>query len=115
MGVDAADHVLGVGVLDRVVLRQFRQRPRHARAHHGGTEILATGLHELAEASAREILPRFGLRDVGLELKSDASPVTLADREAERVMREMIMANQEYLNRQESLLVHWWNLLQTIL
>jgi myo-inositol-1(or 4)-monophosphatase len=47
-------------------------------------------LHELAEASAREILPRFGQRDVGLELKSDASPVTVADREAERVMREMI-------------------------
>jgi fructose-1,6-bisphosphatase/inositol monophosphatase family enzyme len=27
---------------------------------------------------------------MGLELKSDASPVTLADRGAEKVMREMI-------------------------
>ena len=47
-------------------------------------------VRELAEASAQVILPYFGSRDMGLELKSDASPVTLADRGAEKVMREMI-------------------------
>jgi myo-inositol-1(or 4)-monophosphatase len=47
-------------------------------------------MRELAEASARVILPHFGSRDMGLELKGDSSPVTLADRGAERVMREMI-------------------------
>lgn len=47
-------------------------------------------IRELAEASARVILPYYGARDMGLELKSDASPVTLADRGAEQVMREMI-------------------------
>ncbi|NDA51372.1 MAG: hypothetical protein EBX66_02745 [Betaproteobacteria bacterium] len=47
-------------------------------------------MRELAEASAQVILPYFGARDMGLELKSDASPVTLADRGAEKVMREMI-------------------------
>ena len=47
-------------------------------------------IRELAEASARVILPYYGSRDMGMELKSDASPVTLADRGAEKVMREMI-------------------------
>jgi myo-inositol-1(or 4)-monophosphatase len=47
-------------------------------------------LVELAEASAREILPHFGRKGVGVDTKSDLSPVTVADREAERVMREMI-------------------------
>ena len=47
-------------------------------------------LVELAEASAREILPHFGQKNVGVLEKSDSSPVTIADREAERVMREMI-------------------------
>jgi len=50
----------------------------------------AAFLRELAEASARVILPYYGARDMGLELKSDDSPVTLADRGAEQVMREMI-------------------------
>jgi myo-inositol-1(or 4)-monophosphatase len=49
-------------------------------------------IHELAEASARVILPYYGARDMGLELKGDSSPVTLADRGAEKVMREMISA-----------------------
>ena len=44
-------------------------------------------IRELAEASARVILPYYGARDMGMELKSDASPVTLADRGAEQVMR----------------------------
>ncbi len=47
-------------------------------------------LQELAAASAEVILPYFGRLDLGVELKSDASPVTLADRGAEKVMREMI-------------------------
>lgn len=47
-------------------------------------------MRELAQASAREILPYFGQTHMGLELKSDDTPVTIADREAERVMRRMI-------------------------
>ena len=47
-------------------------------------------LAELATASAEVILPYYGCRDVGLELKSDASPVTIADRRAEEVMRGLI-------------------------
>ena len=35
-------------------------------------------LVELAEASAREILPHFGRKDVGVVTKSDSSPVTVA-------------------------------------
>jgi myo-inositol-1(or 4)-monophosphatase len=53
-------------------------------------EPFAAFMRELAEASARVILPHYGARDMGLELKSDSSPVTLADRGAEQVMREMI-------------------------
>ncbi len=56
------------------------------------TEPLVAFMEELAHASAQEILPRFGQRDLGLELKADDSPVTVADREAERVMRAMIEA-----------------------
>ena len=36
------------------------------------------------------ILPLYGKRDVGLELKADESPVTIADRRAEEVMRQLI-------------------------
>ncbi len=49
-------------------------------------------VHELTEASAQVIRPYYGARDMGLELKGDSSPVTLADRGAEKVMREMIQA-----------------------
>ena len=45
---------------------------------------------ELAAASAEIIVPLFGARDCGLEIKDDDSPVTIADRESERVMRQMI-------------------------
>jgi len=45
---------------------------------------------ELATASADIILPFYNGADLGLELKSDASPVTLADRGAEEIMRRMI-------------------------
>lgn len=49
-------------------------------------------LEKLARASAEVIRPRFLKPDLPTELKSDVSPVTEADREAERVMREMIEA-----------------------
>lgn len=41
-----------------------------------------------ADAARREILPRF--RNVGVETKSDGSPVTEADRAAERAIREVL-------------------------
>lgn len=47
-------------------------------------------LHELAEVSGDLILPYFAQADLGVELKSDDSPVTLADRGAEKVMRDLI-------------------------
>ena len=45
---------------------------------------------ELAHASAEIIVPLFGKSECGLEIKADDSPVTIADRESERVMRAMI-------------------------
>jgi myo-inositol-1(or 4)-monophosphatase len=47
-------------------------------------------MRELAAASAEVILPYFGVKDVGLEIKADESPVTRADRGAEEVMRRLI-------------------------
>jgi len=47
-------------------------------------------MRELAAASADVILPYYNGTDMGLEIKSDASPVTLADRGAEQVMRQII-------------------------
>lgn len=47
-------------------------------------------LHELAHASGEFIRPHFGNVALPVETKSDASPVTLADRGAEEVMRSMI-------------------------
>lgn len=41
-----------------------------------------------ADAARREILPRF--RNVGVEIKGDGSPVTEADRAAERAIREVL-------------------------
>ncbi len=55
-------------------------------------EPIVSFIRELADASAKVILPYYGARDMGLELKGDSSPVTLADRGAEKVMREMINA-----------------------
>jgi histidinol phosphatase-like enzyme (inositol monophosphatase family) len=43
-----------------------------------------------ADAARREILPRF--RNVATEIKADGSPVTEADRAAERAMREVLRA-----------------------
>lgn len=47
-------------------------------------------VHELTRLSSAAILPHFGRPGVDVEQKADATPVTLADREAERVMREWI-------------------------
>jgi myo-inositol-1(or 4)-monophosphatase len=47
---------------------------------------------ELAQAAAEVINPYFCAPDCGLVLKADESPVTLADRGAEEVMRRMIEA-----------------------
>ena len=47
---------------------------------------------ELARASGDFIRPLHGRRDVAVEVKSDQSPVTLADRGAEELMRRMIKA-----------------------
>ncbi|MFI5335344.1 MAG: histidinol-phosphatase [Opitutales bacterium] len=46
-------------------------------------------LHELARASGDFIRPLFGRHDVAVELKADHTPVTLADRGAEELMRRM--------------------------
>jgi histidinol-phosphatase len=51
-------------------------------------ELLAFA-HELADR-AGEIVGRYFRTPVSVESKLDASPVTIADREAERVMRELI-------------------------
>ncbi len=45
---------------------------------------------ELAAGSAEVILPYYHGADLGLEIKADASPVTLADRGAELYMRNLI-------------------------
>lgn len=45
---------------------------------------------ELAEKSGDFIRPLFGRHDVEVELKSDQSPVTIADRGAEQLLRELI-------------------------
>ena len=47
--------------------------------------------HRLADA-AGEVLRRYYRTPVAVDRKADASPVTIADREAERVMRAMIRA-----------------------
>lgn len=47
-------------------------------------------LHELARASGDFIRPLFGQRELAVELKTDATPVTQADRGAEALMRRMI-------------------------
>ena len=47
-------------------------------------------LTELAHASGAFIRPHFGRLDLAVEVKSDASPVTVADRGAEELMRGLI-------------------------
>jgi myo-inositol-1(or 4)-monophosphatase len=47
---------------------------------------------ELAEKSGAFIRPHFANTSLGVEFKSDASPVTIADRGAEQLMRTLIAA-----------------------
>ncbi len=47
-------------------------------------------IHELAQASA-EIIRHFYLSGFTIETKSDATPVTIADRRAEEIMRDLIV------------------------
>jgi fructose-1,6-bisphosphatase/inositol monophosphatase family enzyme len=51
--------------------------------------LLATAV-QAALAAAVPIRRYFGGAEVGLEAKRDGSPVTLADREAERVIRAQL-------------------------
>jgi len=53
-----------------------------------GFEDLAAVACAAADRARAEVLPRF--RDVAVEIKSDGSPVTEADRAAERAMRETL-------------------------
>src|SRR5690606_30871908 len=72
-------------------------------------------LHELADASREVILPYFAGANLGVELKSDASPVTLADRGAEEAMRAIIerrfpdhgIIGEEYGNLREDAEFVW--------
>jgi len=54
------------------------------------TQAFATFARALADASAAVILPYFR-SGTAVDDKADGSPVTIADRKAEEVMREMIM------------------------
>jgi myo-inositol-1(or 4)-monophosphatase len=47
-------------------------------------------IHTLAEESARVIMPWFANRELKIEHKADESQVTIADRAAEQIMRELI-------------------------
>ena len=53
-------------------------------------EAAARAATAAADAARREVLPRF--RRVATEVKADGSPVTEADRAAERAMREVLRA-----------------------
>lgn len=44
-----------------------------------------------AASAAAEIIRRYYRRDIAVEIKQDESPVTIADREAERVIRNVIL------------------------
>jgi len=61
--------------------------------HHSPTVDLTpyrSFITELAHQSGAFIRPHFGRLDLAVETKSDASPVTLADRGAEELMRGLI-------------------------
>lgn len=53
-------------------------------------EVYRAFLIELAERSGDFIRPYFGRHDVAIETKEDASPVTIADRGAEELLRSLI-------------------------
>jgi myo-inositol-1(or 4)-monophosphatase len=50
-------------------------------------------IRRLAETSGEAILSHYGKQHLATELKADESPVTIADREAEGVMRSLIEKN----------------------
>ncbi len=54
------------------------------------TKELKAFIEELAQLSSEIIVPNFGDPSLEVVSKADESPVTFADREAERVMRELI-------------------------
>lgn len=54
------------------------------------SETLLPFVQKLAEKSAAVITPHFANNNLQVEEKADATPVTHADRNAERVMRELI-------------------------
>lgn len=66
------------------------QWPRYsAVADRAEREEFEPFVHELAAASG-EVIRRHYLSGVEAQVKADASPVTIADREAEQAMRELI-------------------------
>ena len=56
------------------------------------TAVLALTVAREAAAAAAEVIRHYWRRGVEVELKSDATPVTIADREAERVIRKILQA-----------------------
>jgi histidinol phosphatase-like enzyme (inositol monophosphatase family) len=54
------------------------------------SETLFPFVRKLAEKSAAVIVPYFANENMEVELKADETPVTRADRQAERVMRDLI-------------------------
>lgn len=58
------------------------------------SQTLLPFVQKLAEKSAAVIMPYFGNDNMEVELKADDTPVTQADRQAERIMRDLI--NREY-------------------
>ena len=49
-----------------------------------------TAMVEIAEAAGRHTLQYFRSRELQVDRKSDASPVTIADREAEQLVRDLV-------------------------
>ena len=57
--------------------------------HQEEKELFKPFIQELCELASEAILPHYGI-DVAVEHKSDDTPVTLADKNAEKVIRERI-------------------------
>jgi len=98
---------MGVGLVARVGLGCTgvrRERQRHPGARRGwraratgmggaGEEVeerWVTLAHALADVAAPVVQRYFRQRTLAVDAKGDASPVTVADRECERAMRELI-------------------------
>ena len=56
------------------------------------TTVVALAAAREAAAAAAEVIKHYWRRGVEVELKSDATPVTIADREAEQAIREILQA-----------------------